>query len=204
MLARRIYGGSKAAMDYDLVPTAVFSPLEYGCVGLSEEEAIAKYGEDSIEVYHQQFKPLELTLPGRGDNASYVKVIVNAKDKERIVGMHYLGWNAGEVIQGFGIALKLKATKEDLDGLVGIHPTSAEIFTTLSVTKRSGGASQADWLTASRLARQTGWQTSRQTRAEGGRGRWWCITRKFLTCERQCMPCVGQGVGGDSHSRCCL
>jgi len=143
MLARRIYGGSKAAMDYDLVPTAVFSPLEYGCVGLSEEEAIAKYGEDSIEVYHQQFKPLELTLPGRGDNASYVKVIVNAKDKERIVGMHYLGWNAGEVIQGFGIALKLKATKEDLDGLVGIHPTSAEIFTTLSVTKRSGADYQA-------------------------------------------------------------
>ena len=62
MLARRIYGGSKAAMDYDLVPTAVFSPLEYGCVGLSEEDAIAQYGEDSIDVYHQQFKPLELTL----------------------------------------------------------------------------------------------------------------------------------------------
>ena len=139
MLARRLYGGSKAAMDYDLVPTAVFSPLEYGCVGLSEEDAIAQYGEDSIDVYHQQFKPLELTLPGRGDNASYVKVLVNNKDSERILGMHYLGWNAGEVIQGFGIALKLKATKADLDGLVGIHPTSAEIFTTLSITKRSGG-----------------------------------------------------------------
>lgn len=142
MLARRIYAGSKAAMDYDLVPTAVFSPLEYGCVGMSEEDAIAKYGEDSIDVYHQQFKPLELTLPGRGDNASYVKVIVNSQDKERILGMHYLGWNAGEVIQGFGIALKLKATKEDLDGLVGIHPTSAEIFTTLNITKRSGGTSE--------------------------------------------------------------
>ena len=52
--------------------------------------------------------------------------------------MHYLGWNAGEVIQGFGIALKLNARKSDLDNLVGIHPTSAEVFTTLSVTKRSG------------------------------------------------------------------
>ena len=56
------------------MPTAVFSPLEYGCTGLSEEDAVAKFGEDNIEVYHQQFKPLELTLPGRGDNASYVKV----------------------------------------------------------------------------------------------------------------------------------
>jgi thioredoxin reductase (NADPH) len=138
MLARRLFGGSTAAMDYDLVPTAVFSPLEYGCVGMSEEDAIAKFGDDAIDVYHQQFKPLELTLPGRGDNASYVKVLVNKKDSDRIVGMHYLGWNAGEVIQGFGIALKLRATKSDLDGLVGIHPTSAEIFTTLSITKRSG------------------------------------------------------------------
>jgi len=138
MLARRLYGGATAAMDYDLVPTAVFSPLEYGCTGLSEEDAVAKFGEDNIEVYHQQFKPLELTLPGRGDNASYVKVICNKADKERIVGMHYLGWNAGEVIQGFGIALKLNACKSDLDNLVGIHPTSAEILTTLSVTKRSG------------------------------------------------------------------
>ena len=51
------------------MPTAVFSPLEYGCTGLSEEDAVAKFGEDNIEVYHQQFKPLELTLPGRGDNA---------------------------------------------------------------------------------------------------------------------------------------
>jgi len=100
MLARRLYGGGTAAMDYDLVPTAVFSPLEYGCVGLSEEDCIAQYGEDKIDVYHQQFKPLELTLPGRGDNASYVKVIVDKTDSERILGMHYLGWNAGEVIQG--------------------------------------------------------------------------------------------------------
>ena len=59
------------------------------------------------------------------------------------MGMHYLGWNAGEVIQGFGIALKLNACKSDLDNLVGIHPTSAEIFTTLSVTKRSGADCKA-------------------------------------------------------------
>ena len=55
MLARRLYAGSSARMDYHLVPTAVFSPLEYGCTGLSEEDAISQYGEDSIDVYHQAF-----------------------------------------------------------------------------------------------------------------------------------------------------
>lgn len=105
----------------------------------SEEDAIVQYGEADIEVYHTAFKPLELTVPGRGDNASYVKVICQISAKEKIIGMHYLGWNAGEIIQGFGIGMKLGATKADLDDLVGIHPTAAEVFTTLTVTKRSGG-----------------------------------------------------------------
>ncbi|EKX36093.1 hypothetical protein GUITHDRAFT_90077 [Guillardia theta CCMP2712] len=138
LLARRIFGASSKAMDYEKVPTAVFTPVEYGCVGLSEEDAIARHGEENIEVYHQSFKPLELTVPGRGDNAGYLKVIVDKKDNERVLGMHYLGWGAGEIMQGFAIALKLRATKEDLDELVGIHPTSAELFTTLKVTKSSG------------------------------------------------------------------
>ena len=67
-------------MDYQNIPTAVFTPVEYGCAGLSEEDAVKEFGEENIEVYHNAFKPLELTvpsqqgLPGRGDNASYVKV----------------------------------------------------------------------------------------------------------------------------------
>jgi len=139
LLARRLFGGSTKQMDYVNIPTTVFTPVEYGVCGLSEEDAIAQYGEDDIEVYHSAFKPLELTVPGRGDNASYVKVICRISEKEKIVGMHILGWNAGEIIQGFGIGMKLGAKKEDLDDLVGIHPTAAEVFTTLNITKRSGG-----------------------------------------------------------------
>jgi len=146
LLARRLFGGKTLQMDYRSIPTAVFTPVEYGCAGVSEEDAIAEHGEENIEVYHTAFKPLELTvpaqgIPGRGDNASYCKVICNLKDNERILGMHVLGWNSGEIIQGYGIALKLNATKADLDNLVGIHPTNAEVFTTLSITKRSG----EDW-----------------------------------------------------------
>jgi len=139
LLARRLFGGSDKQMDYAHVPTTVFTPVEYGCVGLAEEDAIAKYGEDDIEVYHTAFKPLELTVPQRGDNACYAKVICSLSDKKRIVGMHILGWHCGEIIQGFAIGLKLKATMDDLEDLVGIHPTAAEIFTTLKITKRSGG-----------------------------------------------------------------
>ena len=74
----------------------------------------------------------------RPENACYVKLIVNMKDDERIVGFHYLGPNAGEVTQAFAGMMKLKATKVDMENLVGIHPTCAEIFTTMNVTKSSG------------------------------------------------------------------
>lgn len=138
LLARRLFGGQTKQMDYVNVPTAVFTPLEYGCVGYSEEDAIAKFGEDKLEVYLTAYKALEHTLPHRADDAGFAKVICLKEDKMRIVGMHYLGWNSGEIIQGFAIGLKLGATKDDLDNLVGIHPTVAELFTTLSVTRASG------------------------------------------------------------------
>jgi thioredoxin reductase (NADPH) len=92
------------------------------------------------------FKPLEWTLnheehkgvPVRGDNACYVKLITNLADDERVVGFHYLGPNAGEVTQGYAVAMKMGATKRDFDETVGIHPTVSEEFTILEITKRSG------------------------------------------------------------------
>jgi len=138
LLARRLFGGQTKAMDYANVPTAVFTPLEYGCVGLSEEDANAKYGADKLEVYLTEYAALEHALPHRAEGAGFAKVLCLKEDSERIVGMHYLGWGAGDIIQGFAIGLKLRATKADLDGLVGIHPTVAEIFTTLTVTRASG------------------------------------------------------------------
>jgi len=138
LLARRLCGVSDTLTDYVNVCTTVFTPLEYGCCGLSEEDAIAKYGEGDVEVYHQSFWPLEWTVAHRPENSCYCKLICVKSENEKVVGFHYLGPNAGEVTQGFGIALKMGATKGDFDNLIGIHPTTAENFTTLSITKSSG------------------------------------------------------------------
>lgn len=101
--------------------------MEYGCVGLSEEDAIKKYGQEDIEVYHTNFQPLEAALPKRDENKSYCKLVCVKSEKERVVGFHYLGPNAGEVTQGFALGIKLGATKNDFDSLIGIHPTTAEV-----------------------------------------------------------------------------
>ncbi|XP_066554463.1 thioredoxin reductase 3 [Amia ocellicauda] len=138
LLARRLFEGSSLKCDYVNVPTTVFTPLEYGCCGLSEEKAVELYGEENIEVYHSLFWPLECTVPGRDNNKCYSKILCNKLDNERVVGFHYLGPNAGEVTQGFGAAMKCGITKELLDGTIGIHPTCAEIFTTMEITKQSG------------------------------------------------------------------
>uniref|UniRef100_A0A671V0A2 Thioredoxin reductase 3 n=1 Tax=Sparus aurata TaxID=8175 RepID=A0A671V0A2_SPAAU len=127
LLARRLYAGSKAKCDYVNVPTTVFTPLEYGACGLSEERATELYGQENIEVFHSLFWPLEFTLPNRDNNKCYAKIICNKLDNDRVIGFHYLGPNAGEVTQGFGAAMKCGATKEQLDGTIGIHPTCAEV-----------------------------------------------------------------------------
>eukprot|EP00274_Cyanoptyche_gloeocystis_P006904 CAMPEP_0196654094 /NCGR_PEP_ID=MMETSP1086-20130531/3769_1 /TAXON_ID=77921 /ORGANISM="Cyanoptyche gloeocystis , Strain SAG4.97" /LENGTH=510 /DNA_ID=CAMNT_0041985653 /DNA_START=28 /DNA_END=1560 /DNA_ORIENTATION=+ len=138
LLAQRMFGGGTTQMDYVNVPTTVFTPLEYGCCGLSEEVAATKYGEDDIEVYLSYFKPLEWTLPHRDDNRCFAKIITRTSDSERVVGFHILAPNAGEITQGYSVAIKCGMTKEHLDATVGIHPTIAEEFTTMAITKRSG------------------------------------------------------------------
>ncbi|KHJ40636.1 thioredoxin and glutathione reductase [Trichuris suis] len=138
MLARRLFGASPYLCDYQNVPTTVFTPLEYGSCGLAEEKAIEKYGKENIEVFHAFFTPLEFTVPKRVDSDHcYAKLVCNKADGMRVLGFHVLSPDAGEITQGFGIALRMKATKHDFDLLVGIHPTCAEIFTSLVVTKSS-------------------------------------------------------------------
>jgi thioredoxin reductase (NADPH) len=98
-LARRLYGGSKEPMDYVNICTTVFTPIEYACIGLSEEDAIAKHGEDGIEVYHREFLPLEWSL-SRHDSNAFAKILVDKKSSdEQVVGIHYVGPNAGEIMQ---------------------------------------------------------------------------------------------------------
>jgi thioredoxin reductase (NADPH) len=138
LLARRLYGGSTEGMDYERVPTTVFTPLEYGCVGLSEEAAVAAHGADALSVYHSSFTPLEWTIsPARGANVCYAKLVVRKSD-DRVVGFHVLGPNAGEITQGWAAAVRLGATYAAFTATVGIHPTVAEEFTGLTVTKASG------------------------------------------------------------------
>lgn len=133
LLAKRLYGGSTEGMAYSLVPTTVFTPLEYGACGLSEEDALATFGSDSIEVYHTNFTPLEWTVvSSRPQGKCYAKLVVNKKDSNRVVGFHVLGPNAGEITQGWACAIRLGATYEAFTSTVGIHPTSSEEFTTLS------------------------------------------------------------------------
>ena len=136
-MARRLCGKSDVLTNYDNVPTTVFTPLEYGCCGLSEEDSIARHSEENIEVYHTNFWPLEWTVAHRPDNACYMKLVV-LKEHNKVIGFHYLGPNAGEVTQGFAGMMALGATKENFDDLIGIHPTCAEGFTTLDITKSSG------------------------------------------------------------------
>uniref|UniRef100_A0A2C9JBD2 thioredoxin-disulfide reductase (NADPH) n=1 Tax=Biomphalaria glabrata TaxID=6526 RepID=A0A2C9JBD2_BIOGL len=143
LLSRRLFNSSfTTKVDYTNVATTVFTPLEYGCIGYSEEAAIEKFGEDNIEVYHSYFMPLEWTVPHKEENTCYAKLVCNKADHERVVGFHVLGPNAGEITQGYAVAIKKGATKEDFDGTIGIHPTCSETFTTLHVTKRSGESAE--------------------------------------------------------------
>ena len=137
-LARRLFGGSTLPMDYRNICTTVFTPLEYGTVGYSEDDAIAEFGKENLDIYHKYFVPLEWSIsPSRGEHQGFCKAIVD-KHTGKVLGLHYLGPNAGEVMQGFGTAMKLGCTFEDIIETVGIHPTTAEEFTTLSITKESG------------------------------------------------------------------
>jgi thioredoxin reductase (NADPH) len=144
MLSRRLFGGSPSSiMDYRNVCTTVFTPIEYGTVGYSEEDAKNEYGDDNVEVYHKYFIPLEWSLShSRSEHQGFCKAIVE-KASRKVLGLHYLGPNAGEVMQGFGTAMKLGCKFEDIIETVGIHPTTAEEFTTLSITKASGSDAKA-------------------------------------------------------------
>mmetsp|Transcript_5840 Transcript_5840/g.9362 ORF Transcript_5840/g.9362 Transcript_5840/m.9362 type:complete len:425 (-) Transcript_5840:282-1556(-) len=136
MLSSRLFNGKTELMDYAGVPTTVFTPLEYGCCGLSEEEAQAKFGAENISTFHTEFSPLEWNYFKQrpADNNCYVKVLVHKPDG-KVVGFHILSPNAGEITQGIGISMKCGLTKEQLDSCIGIHPTIAEDVIGLLKTK---------------------------------------------------------------------
>jgi thioredoxin reductase (NADPH) len=128
LLSKRLFGGKSKLMDYVNIATTVFTPLEYGACGLSEEDAITKYGKDNITVYHSVFKPVEWQFDMEREDECYVKVVINNSENNRVIGFHIVSPNAGEITQGISVAMKCGLTKELLDETVGIHPTIAEVF----------------------------------------------------------------------------
>ena len=127
VLSSNLFDGKDYSMDYADIPTAVFSHPNIGTVGLTEEAAREQYGE--VYIYRSIFKPMKHTLTGR-DEQTLMKLVVD-KASDRVVGCHMVGPDAGELIQGMGVALKAGATKAQFNATVGIHPTAAEEFVTM-------------------------------------------------------------------------
>ena len=125
------FQGRTTKMNYDFVPAAVFSHPPVGTVGLMESEARAQAKEKggTVDIYLSRFRPMKHTLSGR-DARSMMKLVVD-RQSQRVVGVHMVGEDAPEIVQGFAVALKCGATKQQFDATVGIHPTAAEEFVTM-------------------------------------------------------------------------
>ncbi len=130
--ADRHFGRRPRTIGYDNVPTAVFANPPVAQVGLTEEQAIARFGDD-LEVYQAEFKAMRFTLAER-DEKTLMKLIVQ-RSTDRVLGAHMVGQDAPEIIQGFAVAVKMGATKADFDATIGIHPTAAEEFVTLRTAR---------------------------------------------------------------------
>lgn len=132
LVVDRLFGSGKRQLDYSNIPTAVFSHPNVATVGLSEARAREQYGD--VHIYETDFRHLRHTLSGR-DERTYMKVVVDGAT-DKVLGMHMLGDEAGEIIQGFAAAMTCGVTKSQLDATIGIHPTAAEEFVTLRSRSR--------------------------------------------------------------------
>jgi len=147
-LADRLFGGPEwkdAKVSYEYVPTVVFSHPPIGTIGMTEPQAIAKYGEDKIKVYRSKFANLYYGpwQVEADDKPKSAMKLICAGEEELVVGLHVIGMGADEMLQGFGIAMKMGATKADFDACVAIHPTASEEFVTMfpwGLSKQATGA----------------------------------------------------------------
>jgi len=133
-LAERLFDGqSDRKLDYDNIPTVVFAHPPLGTVGLTEEQAREKHGDD-VTVYETRFTPMRYALSEHGTETA-MKLVCQGKD-EKVVGVHLIGDGADEMLQGFAVAVKAGLTKAHFDDTVAIHPTSSEELVTLKVPKQ--------------------------------------------------------------------
>jgi glutathione reductase (NADPH) len=126
-LARTLFGDQATPVDHENVATAVFANPNCATVGLSEEKARERYG--AVDIYKASFRALKLTVTDKHER-TFMKLVVD-RASQRVVGAHMIGPDAGEVIQGIAIAVKMGATKAQFDATIGIHPTVAEEFVTM-------------------------------------------------------------------------
>ncbi|WP_195707289.1 glutathione-disulfide reductase [Vibrio cincinnatiensis] len=130
-LSERLFNNKpEAKMDYDLVPTVVFSHPPIGTIGLSEPDAIAKYGAEQVKVYTSSFTAMYTAVTSHRQPCKMK--LVCAGPEETVVGLHGIGYTVDEMIQGFAVAMKMGATKADFDSVVAIHPTGSEEFVTMT------------------------------------------------------------------------
>ncbi|MGR5187231.1 glutathione-disulfide reductase [Photobacterium damselae] len=130
-LSERLFNNKpNAKMDYALVPTVVFSHPPIGTIGLTEPEAIAQYGAENVKVYKSGFTAM-YTAVTQHRQPCRMKLVCAGED-EKVVGLHGIGFGVDEMIQGFGVAMKMGATKADFDSVVAIHPTGSEEFVTMT------------------------------------------------------------------------
>lgn len=131
LLSERLFNKDlpDAHMDYNLIPTIVFSHPPIGTIGLTEVEAIAEYGKENVTVYGSNFAAMyNAVTPHRA--LSDFKLVCAGKE-EKVIGLHGIGEGMDEIVQGFAVAMKMGATKADFDATVALHPTSAEEFVTM-------------------------------------------------------------------------
>ena len=129
-LSERLFNGkTDAKMDYELIPTVVFSHPAIGSIGLSQEQAEAKYGAENIKVYESNFAGMYSAITVHRQMTKLK--LITLGEEEKIIGLHGIGEGIDEMIQGFAVALKMGATKADFDATVAIHPTASEEFVTM-------------------------------------------------------------------------
>ena len=130
MLAERLFNNKpNAKVDYSLVPTVVFSHPVIGTVGLTVKQAIEKYGQQNVHIYTSTFASMYSAVTSHRETSKFV--LVTAGMEERVVGLHGIGYGVDEMIQGFAVAMKMGATKQDFDDTIAIHPTGSEEFVTM-------------------------------------------------------------------------
>jgi glutathione reductase (NADPH) len=133
-LSDRLFGPEKfkaSKLDYNLIPSVVFAHPEIGSIGLTEPQAVETYGKENLKIYNTSFTALYYAMMDQELKGPTRYKLICQGPEEKVVGLHILGLGSGEMLQGFGVAIKMGATKADFDSCVAIHPTSAEELVTL-------------------------------------------------------------------------